>query len=229
MDQPDMTFQADGDERVPWQTKADAAYYRLRDRVIDGRLAPGSNLDQEALARQIGLSTTPVREALRRLEADGLVIQKAHSAIRVPELSKREFNELYGIRMLLDPEAARLACRAADRADYDTVRSILRTTETEGQGEIGPLDLLRINRRFHRAIYARCGSETLVTLLDTLWDRCDRYRLQLLKDDEVVDIADSQHHDMLEAFCEGKDGLLAQLVREHLQGSYDRLINLLSQ
>ncbi len=229
MDQRGTKFQASGEGEVAWQTKADAAYYRLRDRVIDGRLAPGSNLDQEALARQIGLSTTPVREALRRLEADGLVIQKAHSTIRVPELSKREFNELYGIRMLLDPEAARLACRSADRVACDAVRSILRTAEAEEESEIGPLDRLRINRRFHRAIYARCGSDTMVTLLDTLWDRCDRYRLQLLKDDEVVDVADAQHHDMLEAFCDGKEDLLAQLVREHLQGSYDRLIDLLSQ
>lgn len=196
--------------------------------MIDGRIAPGTNLDQEALAREIGLSTTPVREALRRLEADGLVTQKAHTTIRVPELSQRELSELYGIRMLLDPEAARLACRAADPATCDAVRSILHETEADHHADIGPLDRLRVNRGFHRAIYARSGSDTLVALLDTLWDRCDRYRLQLLRDIEAVGVADQQHHDMLDAFCDRAEDRLAQLVRDHLQGSYDRLIDLLS-
>src|SRR5579875_243592 len=94
-----------------WRTKSEAAYHLVRERVMDGRLAPGTVLDQEALAREMGLSTTPVREALRRLEAEGLVSQRAHFAIRIPELSRREFSDVYAIRTLLDPEAARLACR----------------------------------------------------------------------------------------------------------------------
>lgn len=210
-----------------WRTKSDAAYHLLREQIIDGRLAPGAALDQESLARTIGLSTTPVREALRRLEAEGLASQQAHSTLRIPALSRRELTDVYGLRMLLDPEAARLACRAADPAACESVRSELQASQPPSGGGLEPVSRLGVNRRFHRAVYARSGNDTMTSLLDGLWDRCDRYRLQLLRDEEAAAVADHQHHEMLDAFCSGEDDRLVELVREHLQGSYHRLLDLL--
>lgn len=218
----------EGARPMMWRTKSDAAYHLVRERVMDGRLAPGTVLDQEALAREMGLSTTPVREALRRLEAEGLVSQRAHFAIRIPELSHREFSDIYAIRMLLDPEAARLACRTADDEVRKHVTSVLEGTPALEREAPTPLDRLQVNRAFHRAIYAASGNEPLTSILDSLWDRCDRYRLQLLKDEEAVEEAHQEHHDMLKAFCAGQEDRLAKMVKHHLQGSYDRLIELLS-
>jgi DNA-binding GntR family transcriptional regulator len=211
-----------------WRTKSEAAYHEVRERVMDGRLAPGTELDQESLAREIGLSTTPVREALRRLEAEGLVSQRAHFAIRVPELSRQEISDIYAVRMQLDPEAARLACRVAPDETLEEVRSILAATSTAQAGALSPLDRLQINRNFHRAIYAASGNDTLTSILDSLWDRCDRYRRQLLKDDKTVEASAKEHQEMVDAFCAREEQRLAKLVKSHLHGSAETLIKLLS-
>jgi DNA-binding GntR family transcriptional regulator len=212
-----------------WRTKSEAAYHLVREQVMDGRLAPGTILDQEALAREMGLSTTPVREALRRLEAEGLVNQRAHFAIRIPELSRGEFSDIYAIRMLLDPEAARLACRSANAETCAYVASVLESASANEQHAATPLDRLTVNRDFHRAIYASSGNEPMTYILDSLWDRCDRYRLQLLKDEETTEIAHREHEEMLDAFCNKEEDRLADLVREHLLGSYKKLISLIAE
>jgi len=215
-------------DRAVWRTKSEAAYYELRDRVIDGRLPPGTDLDQESLAREIGLSTTPVREALRRLEAEGLVIQRAHFAIHVPELSRREIGDIYAVRLMLEPEAVRLACEVASDETLKQVRLILEDSLAAKPGSLSPMDRLQINRNFHRGMYVASGNETLTAILDSLWDRCDRYRLQLLKQDTTVESSVKEHQEMAEAFCARKGQHLADLTRSHLLGSSETLIQLLS-
>lgn len=215
-------------DQAVWRTKSEAAYYEIRQRVMDGRLAPGTDLDQESLAREIGLSTTPVREALRRLEAERMVSQRAHFAIRVPELSRQEISDIYAVRMQLDPEAARLACRNASDETLTEVRAILESSSAAQVGTLSPLDRLQINRNFHRTIYVASGNDTMTAILDSLWDRCDRYRLQLPKDDKTVVAADKEHHEMADAFCAREEQRLADLTRAHLLGSSETLIELLS-
>jgi DNA-binding GntR family transcriptional regulator len=215
-------------DKVVWRTKSEAAYYELRERVMDGRLPPGTDLDQESLAREIGLSTTPVREALRRLEAEGLVIQRAHFAIHVPELSRDEIQNIYAVRMMLEPEAARLACVEAPDETLKQVRLILDKSLTAEPESLSPMGRLQINRNFHRGIYAASGNETLTAILDSLWDRCDRYRLQLLKQDTTVESSIREHQEMADAFCSRAGQRLADLTRHHLVGSAETLVELLS-
>jgi DNA-binding GntR family transcriptional regulator len=216
------------DKAPAWRTKSEAAYYEVRERVLDGRLAPGTDLDQESLAREIGLSTTPVREALRRLEAEGLVIQRAHFAIHVPELSRREIRDIYAVRLMLEPEAVRLACEVAPDETLKRVRLVLEDSLAVRPGTLSPLDRLQINRDFHRGMYAASGNETLTAILDSLWDRCDRYRLQLLKQDATVESSVKEHQQMADAFCAREGQQLAEFTRSHLHGSSETLIELLS-
>jgi DNA-binding GntR family transcriptional regulator len=215
-------------DRVVWRTKSEAAYYELRERVMDGRLPPGTDLDQESVAREIGLSTTPVREALRRLEAEGLVIQRAHFAIHVPELSRDEIHNIYAVRMMLEPEAARLACEQASDEAIEQVRLILDKSLAAEPQSLSPLGRLEINRNFHRGIYAATNNDILTSILDSLWDRCDRYRLQLLKQDTTVESSTREHQEMADAFCARDGQKLADLTRHHLTGSSETLIELLS-
>jgi DNA-binding GntR family transcriptional regulator len=215
-------------DKAVWRTKSEAAYHDLRERVIDGRLAPGTDLDQESLAREIGLSTTPVREALRRLEAEGLVIQRAHFAIHVPELSRREIRDIYAVRLMLEPEAVRLACELASDETPERVRAILEDSLAARPGSLSPLDRLHINRNFHRGIYAASNNDTLTAILDSLWDRCDRYRLQLLKQDTTVESSVKEHQQMAEAFSAREGQRLADLIRSHLLRWSETVIELLS-
>ena len=214
---------AAGPRTITWSSKTDVAYLNLRDQLLDGRLSPGTVLDQEALARDLGLSTTPVREALRRLEVEGLISQGSHRAMRVPELSVRELDDLFAIRLQLDPWAARLGSERAT----DTERAELRRLADDGS-DVPARELLVRNRQLHRLMYATSGNAELTTLLDGLWDRCDRYRMNLyrmvlLSDEHAADTAANEHRRMVDAFNKKNLDRLAQLVTRHLTGSYDAL------
>ena len=87
-------------------TKAEAAYAELRARILDGSLAPGSSLEQAIIAEEYGISTTPVREALRRLESEQLVVVRAHHGPRVADLSAGELHNLYAVRIERDQRDA---------------------------------------------------------------------------------------------------------------------------
>src|ERR1700730_14446555 len=94
-------------------TKAEAVYQELRRRILSSVILPGSMLSQEALAVQLGVSITPLREALRRLETEGLVKTLAHRTMTIPPLTRKEVRELYAVRLQLDPLAAKLAAENA--------------------------------------------------------------------------------------------------------------------
>ncbi|MGH9035196.1 MAG: GntR family transcriptional regulator [Acidimicrobiia bacterium] len=206
-------------DAVQWSTKTEVAYVNLRHQLLDGRLAPGAVLDQEALARGLGLSTTPVREALRRLEAEGLLLQVAHRAVRVPELSRQELEDLYSIRLQLDPWAAQ---QGAERAG-DAERAELRQMATVDEDGFPPRELLVRNRQLHRIMYTASGNVVLSDLLDGLWDRCDRYRMVLLSDASTAHAAGAEHRRIVDAFCKRKVDRLGELLTRHLTASYDTL------
>ena len=100
-----------------YSTKSDFAYLTLRHRILSGEFAPGQVLNQATLARTIGISTTPLREALRRLKSEGLVELGAHRDARVTDLSAEEARDLLEIRRSLDPLAAALAAERRTTAD----------------------------------------------------------------------------------------------------------------
>lgn len=101
----------------------DRAYEAIRDDILSGRLAPGERLREEELTRQIGVSRTPIREALRRLESDGYTIVEPNKGASVPVYSKRDVDEIYGLRALLEGHAAR---RAATRITPEQIKELER-------------------------------------------------------------------------------------------------------
>ena len=162
---------ADGQSTaLPYRSKTDAAYTELRTRILDGRLEPSSPLNQEQLAAELGISTTPLREALRRLESEGFVLMPAHRDVVVTPLDPTELRVIYDVRRELDAFAAGLA--AVNHTEEDAER--MRTTCTSLRSRSG--DAIRRNRAFHRAIYLASHNDVLIEILDTLWDRSDRYR-----------------------------------------------------
>jgi DNA-binding GntR family transcriptional regulator len=195
-------------------TKAEAAYQQLRERIVEGSLAPGSTINQERLAADLGLSITPLREALRRLEAEELVSLSAHKIVRVMPLSQRELYELCLVRGQLDPLAATLAAAEA--------------TEQEAQAIVGlaaqpaALDLrgrLVAHRRFHLAIYAASHNKVMGAILRQLWDRTDRYRILVLADHGARPDTgtEHQHQDIARAILARQGQLAASLMSDHVE------------
>ncbi|MBP2335799.1 DNA-binding GntR family transcriptional regulator [Saccharothrix coeruleofusca] len=202
------------------ETKSDFAYHDVRRRILSGELAPGSVINQGPLAQAIGISTTPLREALKRLKAEGLVELGAHRDARVAPLRAEEARDLLEMRLSLDPFAAGLA---AGRRTEDDIRRM-----RDAAGGLGALpgnpayEALAAHRRFHAAIYHASRNALLTQTLDGLWDKADRYRrlaLETEPDPERRARADREHAALLEAVVAGDAEGATRIMREHVEGS----------
>jgi DNA-binding GntR family transcriptional regulator len=201
-------------------TKAEVAYELVREQVLRGDLVPGAVIPQAALARELGVSTTPLREALRRLMTEGLVELDAHRDARVTRLTVEEARDLIEIRRSLDPLAAGLAAERRTRDDLALIRETadellpLRT-------DPGPAELLT-HRRFHVAIYTASHNQMLVQTLDGLWDKADRYRRLALEDgrtEEDLDRTHTEHLAMVDAIAAGDSTAATAVMLAHVEAS----------
>ena len=197
-------------------TKGEAVYRELARRILDGTLEPGSSVNQEALAAQLGVSITPLREAVRRLDAEGLVIVEPNRSLTIAPLSVHEVRELYAVRLQLDPFAAGLAAINASAETVDRIAAMaVRKTEETTRGR------MLANREFHRTIYRASANRTLGDLLDRLWDQTDRYRLIALRAEGHERKAEREHK-LIAAAIRSRDAALAtELMRAHVAATLE--------
>lgn len=201
-------------------TKSERAYARVREMVLTGELEPGAVLNQAVLARQIGISTTPLREALRRLAQQGLVELGAHRDARVAPLDAAEARDLVELRQDLDPLAAGLAAQRRTAADLAEMADSLARLESLPE-DPSPAQLAG-HRRFHAALYRASHNAVLVETLDGLWDKTDRYRRHALRagrsDEEVAQRAE-EHRLLVEAVSDRDAAAATELMRRHVESS----------
>lgn len=203
-----------------FQTKSDLAYARVRALILSGDLSPGAVLPQAALARTIGMSTTPLREALRRLKQEGLVELDAHRDARVRPLDAAEARDLLEVRQTLDPLAASLAAQRRTEDDLADVRTALDGLEALSSSP-SPAEL-ESHHRFHAAIHRASHNVLLAQTLDGLWMKTDRYRrhgLELGRSDEERDARATEHRLLFEAVRDGDPEAAADLMRRHVETS----------
>jgi DNA-binding GntR family transcriptional regulator len=206
-------------------TKAEATYQEVRWRILTGVLSPNATINQEELARELGVSATPLREALRRLDGEDLVDFVAHSTIRVSGISLRELDELYGIRYVLDPLAARLAAEVGTSQEINDILKLATWSSSESQSRTR----FEANRAFHRAIYESSGNLELAALLDRLWNRTDRYRFILVTTGADAPASAIEHMHIAETIARRDGELAAQLLAAHIKRSHDIIATLLQE
>jgi DNA-binding GntR family transcriptional regulator len=209
-----------GDDIPHFATKSDLAYTRVRALILTGELAPGTVLPQASLARTIGMSTTPLREALRRLKQEGLVELDAHRDARVAPLDATEARDLVELRQSLDPLAASLAAHRRTEADLAEIDAALDGLESlSSHPSLSDLDH---HRRFHAAVYRAAHNALLADALDGLWDKSDRYRMHALQAerDEADRRRSAKEHRLLhDAVRRGDGPAAADVMRRHVAAS----------
>jgi DNA-binding GntR family transcriptional regulator len=201
-------------------TKSELAYTRVRGLILSGELAPGAVLPQASLARTIGISTTPLREALRRLKQEGLVELDAHKDARVRPLDATEARDLLELRRSLDPLAAALAAERRTDADLDAVRTALDGLEALDTSP--SLAQLESHHRFHAAIHRASHNALLIDVLDGLWVKTDRYRrhgLETGRTEEERHARATEHRLLFEAVRDGATETAAELMHRHVETS----------
>ena len=205
---------------------SDKAYELLKQRLIGGSYAPGAQLKEEHLARELAISRTPVRAALKRLVQDGLATAEAGRGVRVAEWTEADIQETYHLRSLLEGHAAELAAQRGGPALASQLRALNDRME-QAIAKDGPGLAARvqdINSEFHRAILSASGSPRLRALLAGLVDMPVVVRSFFISTPE--DMAQSlQHHRDLAAAVEAGDGELArQVMQLHLRVASQRFM-----
>ncbi|MGH7643240.1 MAG: GntR family transcriptional regulator [Candidatus Dormibacteria bacterium] len=192
-------------------TKAEAAYVEIRERILLGTLIPGSIVNQGALAYELGISITPLREALRRLEGEGLIEVGSDKSPVVVPLNPRELSELHLVRRQLDPLAASLAADLASAEDGRNLVSLadrLAITVVEERHAA--------HRDFPKKVYEIAENEVLRDALAQLWLRLDRYRVVTLSAPVIGDAEGVTHDVIAMAIQDGNAEVAARLMRDHL-------------
>ena len=155
-------------QRIRASSLADLAYERLTEALLSGELSPGDRLVQDSLAVRLGISRTPLREALQRMEREGTIRPAPGRGYVVPELTRADIGHLYEVREAVEGQAARLvAARAASSVD-DIEAVLRRLSATAGTGG---RDAFQANRLAHRAVVEAAGNPFLLELFDDLWGR----------------------------------------------------------
>jgi DNA-binding GntR family transcriptional regulator len=217
-----VELRAEGPHRVAYRSKAHAAYQELRRRILEGELEAGVPLNQEQLASELGVSTTPLREALRSLETEGLVRTRTHKDVIVAPLDHGELLQLYQVRSHLDALAARLAAENHD----DEARARIEAAATELGHE--HTDPVAANREFHRSIYLASKNEVLISALDALWDRSDRYRRFTRGMADRQDVV-AEHRAIAEAVLSGDGKRAERMMLAHLREAQQAISNAVTQ
>lgn len=193
-------------------------YERLRHDIIAGELAPGTALVELPLAERYGISRTPVREALRRLEHDGLV-ERHDRSLRVCATSPEQVLEIYEVRIALEGIAARSA--AEKRSTYDLARLRAAVEEMRATDPSDPSAMAAANLRFHEAMWAAGRNATLVELLDRLQAHVARYPETTLSEPGRWETAIAEHDAIVHAITD-RDELRAQRLAEtHMSAARD--------
>ncbi|MFJ9823197.1 GntR family transcriptional regulator [Streptomyces sp. NPDC101160] len=173
----------------------------LRRAITSGELRPGDPIRQDTLAARLDVSRVPLREALKTLEAEGLVVHHVHRGYFVAELSLADLEEIYRIRGLLETEAVTAAFARAPDGLLESLERI--QTKVERAADAGDVSAMaEANRRFHFALIEASGMPRLVRLITTLWDATDAYRSLYYTDDSHRALAVHEHRAVISAVLE---------------------------
>lgn len=204
---------------------ATSVYEMIREAILSGRFPPGHLLGENALAAEFGMSRTPVREALHRLEIEQLV-ERAARGMRVRASSPEEILDIYDVRITLEGAAAKQAALRATELDRLRLHAAQEAMRRLGDD---PVERAAANRAFHEAIWQSSHSATLVDLLQRLNAHLIRYPTTTLQFGDRWTAVLAEHDAMLRAIDERDAEAARRLAEEHMAGAREVRLRMYSQ
>ncbi len=194
----------------------------LRRAIVARELSPNQPIRQDAIARKLGVSRVPLREALKTLEAEGQVVYEPHRGYSVAELSLDDLLEVYRLRELLESEAAVEASSRFTRADLARIAQARHDVdEAADNGDL--VAMIEANRRFHFALLEPSAMPRLLRIVRTLWDSTDAYRAVYYNSDANRARVRHEHETIVRAAEQGDGRELAALLAGHRKHAVDAL------
>lgn len=205
------------------RTKSDLVYQSLKEAILSGSLRPGDRLKVKALSEQLKVSQTPVREALRLLTHEGLVVITPHSDVRVADLPMEGIEE----NLLIRAELEALATRVAAQHVTDAILSDLEGVMSELDECVRKADGQRygeLNRRFHLTLYQIIPYRGLYALVEELWNQVPRARSVFVLIPQYMERSQEEHRLILQALRHRDGEAAARIVREQKLAAREALV-----
>lgn len=201
-------------------SKAAYVVRRLREDLEEGVISPGEPLSQADIANRYGVSATPVREALRTLEAEGLIVYLPHKGATVADLPKIDVHDFYLFRREVEGLTARLACERITDEQVAKLRE-LHQQIADGIDALSPAELSRLNREFHLAVI-RAGSPFIEKqIMRPLWERMTPPQVSMWRDAANVRQFVEDHERLLDAIAQRDAGRAEAWIRDHISVAAD--------
>jgi len=202
-------------ENLDFLPLRDVVFNKLRQEILTGKLKPGERLREIQLANKMGVSRTPIREAIRMLELEGLVKMLPRRGAEVAEITQKDLNDVIEVRTALEQLAIELACKHMTSSGID----LLKENVCEFEKEMPKKDvskLASIDVRFHDIIFEATDNKRLIQLLNNLREQMYRYRLEYLKDSNVHNVLLDEHRKLIKNLEERDIAMAKKNIVEHI-------------
>lgn len=193
----DNQFQADMNEFLPLR---DVVFNTLRKAILTGSLKPGERLMEVHLANKLGVSRTPIREAMRKLELEGLVVMIPRRGAEVAQITEKSLNDVLEVRKALDALSVELACERITEEEIAELKTACEEFEQATKGKDASV-IAKADVRLHDIIVQATGNQRLLQLVNNLSEQMYRYRFVYIKDE-------SQHEKLIEEHKEIYESIL---------------------
>ncbi|MGL6106362.1 GntR family transcriptional regulator [Romboutsia sp.] len=202
----------------------DVVFENLREAILEGKVSPGQRLMEVQLAEQLGVSRTPVREAIRKLELEGLVVMLPRKGAYVANMSLKDIIDVLEIRASLEGLSASLAAERISEDDIKKLEQIagdFKKSTSDSDVEA----LLKMDVEFHECIFKATNNKKLHQLINSLWEQVYRFRVTYISDyDSSVNII-KEHELILDAIKKGDSELAKRYATEHIEKAEQFIID----
>ena len=216
-------FEVKMDEFLPLR---DVVFNTLRQAILRGELKPGERLMEIQLANKLGVSRTPIREAIRKLELEGLVLMIPRKGAEVAEITEKNMLDVLEVRRALEELAVKLAC---ERITEEEIQELKEAADAF-QKILSEKDITKIaeaDEAFHDVIFKSTGNDRLIQLLNSLREQMYRYRLEYLKREEYHPQLLEEHQQIIDRITRKDQSEAAELIDRHIGNQVDVMLEMI--
>ena len=201
----------------------DVVFNTLRQAIITGEFVPGERLMEIALANRLGVSRTPVREAIRKLELEGLVVMIPRKGAEVARITEKDLRDVLEVRSSLEELAAGLATERLDESSREKIQAALdnfrEAIQTDDNPKIADCDV-----EFHDAVFEATQNKRLIQIINNLREQIYRYRLEYVKDTAYHAVLLKEHEEQVEAMFAGNKERAKEIMKRHIDNQEETVI-----
>ena len=209
-------------EAQPYLPLRDEVFQTLRDQILKGELKPGDRLMEIHLSQKLGVSRTPVREALKLLEKEGLAVNIPRRGAQVARMTQKDLSDVLEVREVLDDLAITKACRNINKDIIKRLNDAMDVFRKAVKG--GDLvEIVTADEAFHQVIYDAADNPRLLSMVENLKEQMYRFRFEYIKEEKNYDTLINEHDLMIEGLKKGDEKSVKETMHTHLKNQADAI------